>query len=204
MLGNCSNGARIGRGRCNMADGGSHVMSRKRRDAQHKALAEWRFEAERQRAAARVERLAEKAVQHSADAASFRAEMRALREGELAGSYQPVESPGCVYCGGAVEVLDHVPPISRALDFVFGERFLYPACWACNASLGAFPERCLAARSVHLTERHFERGLTGKGDAVVRRLLDGVPFSVCRCVPCEVIRGYGPLWSRAVGHALES
>lgn len=136
----------------------------------------------RYEAAARKKALPAKKMS-AASLAKLRDEMRAAREGDLAGSYVRVGGNLCVYCGLASEVLDHVPPLAVARKFTFGSRWLYPACRECNGRLGAFAERCLKARALYLFVRAAKQPFDLRYEDLAAHWKCAV--QLCRCEVCE-------------------
>lgn len=109
----------------------------------------------------------------------------------------------CVYCGTGFAVgLDHVPPVLSASVLRAEPRWLYPACYTCNFTLGAYPVACLDDRAAFLLGRLRVRWLYAKtgnkkrvplfvieetGRAVAARLSGGLTRGRCRCKRCRVL-----------------
>lgn len=85
-------------------------------------------------------------------------ERRRSRLAQFGRRYRRIQSDCCVYCGGAVQVFDHVPPLSCAAQYVEGDpHALYPACGECNAILGPLDVVCLVERAAVVYERRAVR-----------------------------------------------
>jgi len=96
---------------------------------------------------------------------------REAREAAFQHRYQRIESGACVYCGGNVQTLDHVPPLSAAMLYTDGDAHaLYPSCNRCNGTLGARDLVCLVERSRWLLPR-----LLAQASAALGRSLGGKP-----------------------------
>ena len=68
--------------------------------------------------------------------------------------YEVVKALGgvCVYCGDFAEVMDHVPPISKA-RFFSGHFIKVPACKQCNSFLSSISLVTLKERRKHVLSR---------------------------------------------------
>lgn len=60
----------------------------------------------------------------------------------------------CTYCGIPADTMDHVPPVSRAIEVKDEETFaLVPACAECNSSLGDRLILALSERRAYIRDR---------------------------------------------------
>lgn len=79
----------------------------------------------------------------------------------------------CWYCGGLASGVDHVPPLSAAVQLSADEaasvvHVLVPCCLLCNAGLGRYPEVRLSYRVAYLMARRLAS--SARGDAVSGRV----------------------------------
>lgn len=91
----------------------------------------------------------------------------------LATAYRWIRGNDCVYCGEPAEVRDHALPVAytRAVSPAEAERAMMvtvPACFSCNAILGARVFDSLSARAQYVGEYLARKH---------RRLLDGPVWS---------------------------
>jgi len=106
----------------------------------------------------------------------------------------------CVYCGLSAQVGDHVPPLAYVAKMPSSERLLWPACWICNGTLGAYPRVCLVERAEYLIgklradwafaqvgrkTKWSSVALSSKGLLVRARLQHGDLGDLCRCSRCK-------------------